>query len=102
MSNYIVKSFFEIKSTDRNGIIFNDASKIVFSESTGHGAYDDKCVAQRDITATPPYFDFYQADGCIRVIFDKKGFFSKKTNLKFFYKLQKAICDYGYTTFDLS
>ncbi len=102
MPKHIEKSYFEIESIDWNGIIFNDNSKIVFSESVVYGAYSDKCVAERDITAKPPYFDFFKAGGRIRIVFDKKGFFSKKINRKLFLKLQFAIYDYGYTTFDLS
>lgn len=102
MSEYIEKSHFEIKSIDCGGIVFNDNFRIMFSECAAYGAYGNKCIAERDISVTPPYFNFFRADGSVRVNFDKKGFFLKRINHRLFLKFQFMIYDYGYTTFDLS
>ncbi|MBR1817048.1 MAG: hypothetical protein IJ763_10190 [Lachnospiraceae bacterium] len=98
---YIAKSYYDIKIIDNNGIIFKDGYKIVFSECINSRLKSDKCIAFRDITANPPYIEFFTKNKPTRVVFDKTGMF-KSTNEMKFTEVQLKINEYGYTTYDLS
>lgn len=100
------KSFSDILTVDENGISFKDGEKVSFNECAANfkNAYSlnqSKCVAERDITANPPYFAFY-TNNKLRLVFDCCGLFSKSRNKKRFTDLQLKIQKTGFTTYDLS
>ena len=80
---YIIKSYYKIKKSDKDGIVFKDGYKIVFSECINSRFESDKCIAFRDITANPPYIEFFTKDKPTRVVFDRTGIF-KNNNEKIF------------------
>lgn len=94
----MVKHVSEIVEINKLGILFSNGEKILFEECIMTS--DTFCVAKRDITANPPYFEFNNKG--IRIIFTYKGIRSKIKNKKTFYKLQGVIQKYGYRTYDLS
>ncbi len=100
------KSFSEILTVDKNGITFKDGEKVSFDEcvenlKTANSLSGSKCVAERDITAVPPYFLFYTRKK-LKLVFDCSGLFSKSKNKKAFINLQLKIQETGFTTYDLS
>lgn len=99
---YLKYSFSEIKDTNRNGITFISGEKINFKECIKRRYNSETCVAERDISAQPPYFEFFTPNKTIRIVFDKKGLFSKSKNSNYFLKLQMTIIEYGYSSYDLS
>ena len=99
---YIEKSFFEIKDIDRNGITFKSGEKIIFVECIKQRYNSDTCVAERDISAQPPYFEFFTPNKPIRIIFYRTGIFSKLLIRNNFLKLQMMITESGYSSYDLS
>ena len=99
-------SVCDIVSIDKTGILFKNG-KIFFYECVKEfvktiSDSNFKCVAERDITARPPYYDFYTNGIKTRLLFDKKGLFSASKNKKMFIELQFKLIEYGYTTYDLS
>lgn len=101
------KSITNIVKIDEQGIVFSDNTTIRFSECVYIflGKYPEsksKCIAKRNITAKPPYFEFYTNPIHLKVIFDYRGVFAKFKNEKAFLKLQKQILNLGFTTYDLS
>lgn len=95
------RHYSEIKAVDRNGITFEDGTEILFSECAG--LYDSEtCVAERDVTASPPYFSFGTPDQPTKILFDRKGVFSAYKNRNEFRSLELSIIKAGYKTFDLS
>lgn len=55
-------SFSDIIKTDKSGIYFSNGHQILFESCKNefnklHNT-NTNCVAQRDITARPPYFEF--------------------------------------------
>ena len=100
------KSFSEILTVDKNGITFKDGEKVSFDECAEnfknvHSLNHSKCVAERDIAAHPPYFLFY-TNKRLKLVFDRRGIFSKTKNKKAFIDLQIKIQETGFTTYDLS
>ena len=103
----IIKSISQIAKIDTNGITFNDGKTLMFLEcvETFQSLYPNSnttCVAERDITAKPPFFEFFTSDEHIKIIFDGKGLFSKSKNRNAFHDFQKQILGLGFTTYDLS
>lgn len=96
-----VLKYTDIISVTSEGIAFANHNPIIFSEcireKMGSG-----CIAERNIDASPAYFDFYPLGILIRIVFDKRGLFSANRNRKAFLHLQRMILSYGYTTYDLS
>ena len=99
---YLEKNFSEIKDIDRIGITFKSGEKIIFKECIKQRYNSEICVADRDITAQPPYFEFFTPNKPIRIIFYKTGLFSRIRNRNNFLKLQMMITEYGYSSYDLS
>ena len=100
-------SYADIHSIGNNVIRFRDGRTVSYRECVSnfsrlHPGSEVKCVGECDITANPPYIELYSVYSHYRILFDRKGLFSKKENLDNFRKLQKQIQDYGYSTFDLS
>lgn len=93
----MVKSYSEIEKIEKNCIYFIDGTKIQFNECIRRDT--NMCIAERDVTATPPFFVFFTGD---RIIFNKKGLFSQKENKNDFQNLQLQLQGMGYTTYDLS
>lgn len=91
------KSYSEIQIIDENSIIFIDGFQIQLTDREGN--YYDKCVAERDITAKPPYFSFFDGN---KIVFDEKGLFAKNKNKKNFLALQQRLENIKYSTYDLS
>lgn len=97
-----------IKSIDSDGIVLADGNRILFdecskniAEENGIGSTDSRCIAERNATAIPAYFLFFSNER-IRVTF-KHGFFPwSKNHKKAFLKMQKAINQYGYSSYDIS
>lgn len=98
----------QIARLDKNGIAFSDETVILFDEcranwakSRGIRIEDTSCVAERDITGTPPYFLFY-TNNRIKVVF-KKSFFSwSKEYKKKFTDIQMGLIRFGYSSYDCS
>lgn len=99
---YLKYSFSNIKNINRIGIAFISGEKINFKECIKRRYNSETCVAERDISAKPPYFEFFTPNKPIRIVFDKKGLFSKLKNSNYFLKLQMMIIEYGYSSYDLS
>ena len=98
----IEENYSNIKNIDNIGIVFADGKSIVFSECL-HQRYDsDTYVADRDLSAAPPYFEFCTPGQPTRIVFAKTGFRSKARNRSDFIELQKRINEAGYRTRDLS
>lgn len=105
---YVKRSFSEIRRIDNEGITFNDGEIIAFKDCIRGKYNSETCVAERDICAMPPYFEFFTPDRRaaggipVRIVFDKKGLFSKSVNRKNFLDFQMKINNMGYSTYDLS
>ena len=99
---YLEKSFSEIKDIDRDKIIFISGESIVFNECIKQRYDSETCVAERDICANPPYFEFFTPEKPIRIVFDSKGLLSKFKNRNHFLKIQLMITEFGYSSYDLS
>ena len=75
---YVERSFSEIRTIDNEGITFNDGEMIAFKDCIGRKYNSQTCVAERDICAMPPYFEFFTPDWRaaggipVRIVFDKK------------------------------
>ncbi len=100
-------SFDSIQSIDKDVIRFKDGHCVSWHECAVnfnrlHPGSTFKCVGDRDITADPPYIELYGVYAHDRILFDRKGLFTKKHNIDNFHKLQRQIREFGYTTFDLS
>lgn len=99
-------SFDDIKCIDKDGVRFKDGHFVSWRECVVNfnrlhsGGF--KCVGERDITAVPPYIELYSVYAHDRIVFDRKGFFSKRQNIDNFHMLVKQIRDFGYNAFDLS
>ena len=100
--DYLEEEFSNIKSIDKNGITFADGKCIVFSECINQRYNSDTCVAERDCSADPPYFEFFTPEKPIRIVFDSKGLLSKFKNRNHFLKIQLMITEFGYSSYDLS
>jgi len=99
---YLEKSFSEIKDIDSNGIIFTSGETIIFKDCIKQRYNSETCIAERDILAKPPYFEFFTPDKPTKIIFDKTELFSNSKNRKEFRKLQNLLIDFGYSSYDLS
>ncbi len=104
-----VYNFKSIKGIEKEGILFSDGFKIIFQDCiNGFGRHYNSfkvtknCIAERNILAQPPYFLFYLDNMNVKIIFDCKGLFSKKKNIKLFQYFQFEIKNLGYKTFDLT
>lgn len=95
------KSFYEIKEINQNGITFINGERIVFQACIRQGSNGKTCIAERDLFAQPPYFLFFTADRPTKILFNKKGIFSKSENRKHFRELQRMIIEFGYSSYDL-
>ena len=95
------KSFYEIKEINQNGITFTNGEKIVFQSCFKQGSYGITFFAERDLFAQPPYFLFFTAERPTKILFNKKGIFSKSENRKQFRELQRMIIEFGYSSYDL-
>lgn len=102
-----VQSFDDITSINENGIGFSDGHWFRYAECVHLWQRDfpqsnkSLCIGQRDITAEPPYIEFWSFYHHDKVVFDKRGLFSCQ-NKKNFHKLCRQIGKYGYTIYDLS
>lgn len=101
-----VWSFDDITGVSEMRIDFKDGHWFGFAECVQLYKRDfpqsKNCVGQRDITANPPYIEFWSFYHHDKVVFDKRGVFSKNQNEKNFRELCRTIEKYGYSTFDLS
>lgn len=95
-------SFSDIVSMDREGIVLSCGSKIIFGECAGGRYNSSLCIAERDIIASPPYFEFFIPGEPVRIVFDKRGLFAGRENRRRFGEFQMKIKAFGYTTYDLS
>ncbi|MCM1507587.1 MAG: hypothetical protein NC177_10705 [Ruminococcus flavefaciens] len=103
----IIKSIADVTSISGTDIMISGGIDISFKECAEnfHAEYKStsmNCVGERDISANPPYFEFYTGSNHIKVIFDCKGFFGKSKSIKLFHDMQRQIYVFGYTTYDLS
>lgn len=97
----MVKSYSSIIKIDEAGIKFDDGECLLFSECKEHYHNNYRYVADRDITAQPPYFVFNTATP-VKIVFDCKGIFAKNKNRKLFNKMRTELLQLGYSTRDLS
>lgn len=96
-----------IANIDEHGIKFRDYHWLTYKECAFNfkRKYPNSsgiCVGERDITANPPYIELYSFYAHDKILFNKKGLFSKKKNTDDFLYLQNLIQEFGYTTYDLS
>ena len=91
-----------MKDITNEKIIFSDDYAISFDECVenwkqkiGNKESNTRCVAERNITANPPFFIFSTSD-ITKIVFT--GILRKKH----FIKLQAKLQSLGYTTYDLS
>lgn len=103
----LFKSITDVVSITRTGILLSGNINISFPECAGNFYYEHKnssmkCVGERDISANPPYFEFYTDSNHIRLLFDCKGIFSVSKRKKLFHDMQRHISASGYSTYDLS
>ena len=99
---YLEIAFSEIEFINESGIVFKDGYIIVFNDCVNRRYNSETCVAERDICANPPYFEFFTSGKPTRIIFNKTGLLSKAINKKDFRNLQMSIVQFGYSSFDLS
>lgn len=97
-------SYSKIKIINDEGITFNDGTKILFEECRCNWAKekeldDTHCVAERNMSASKPYFIFY-SNKKVKIIFDSVFFLCK--NKKNFMNLQIKLNRLGYSSYDLS
>ena len=107
--NMKVYNYKSIKSIEKEGILFSDGFKIIFQDCINgfekhYKSFKDTftCIAERNILARPPYFQFYLDNMNVKIVFDCKGLFTKKKNIKLFQYFQFKIKNLGYKTFDLT
>lgn len=100
-----VYEYRSIKEISEKGIILDDGFFLDFELSRinwakSHNIFVDGtyCVADRDITASCPYFEFY-VDNHVVICFNKRIFINRR---KHFRNLRFAIEQMGYKTYDLS
>ncbi|MCI9420395.1 MAG: hypothetical protein HFG32_10365 [Eubacterium sp.] len=93
-----------IKKISKKGIWFDDGFFLDFEISRKNWAKKHNivldqtyCVADRDITAASPYFEFYFEDHVI--IYISKTIFNRH---RYFQNIRAAIEEMGYSTYDLS
>lgn len=98
----IQQSFSDIEALDERGIILAGGRQIIFAECAGGRYNSELCIAERDITAKPPYFEFFAPGEPVRIVFDGKGLFADSRNRRLFGEFQMKIKAFGYTTYDLS
>ena len=96
-----------IVNIDTHGIKFRDFHWLTYEECAfnfkrKYPNSSGKCIGERDITANPPYIELYTFYAHDKILFNKKGLFSKSKNIDDFHYLQKLIQEFGYTTLDLS
>ncbi len=99
---YLIISFSDIHSIDKRGIHFKNGNSISFAECIGKRYNSSTCVAERDILALPPYFEFFSPIKPTRIIFNRKGILSGIQNHRDFLRFQSALNKLGYSTYDLS
>lgn len=95
-------NYSEIETLDKAGMTLKNGDKILFKDCIGNRYDSIKCVAERDITASPPYFEFFTSGQPTRIIFMGKGIFSKQKIREQFVYLNRQIQKFGYSTYDLS
>ena len=101
----ITYSSADISSVDESGVTFADGVVISFAgcaENRRLQYPDSVSVAVRDITAAPPYYDFFTSFMPTRIVFDRSGFSAKKRNSDDFHDLYEKINKAGYKTYDFS
>lgn len=59
----MIKKYSEIEKIGKDFIFFDDGTKIQINDCVRKDT--NTCIAERDITATPPYFDFFTGDKTI-------------------------------------
>jgi len=96
-----------IVNIDTHGIKFRDFHWLTYEECAfnfkrKYPNSSGKCIGERDITVNPPYIELYTFYAHDKILFNKKGLFSKSRNIDDFHYLQKLIQEFGYTTLDLS
>ena len=88
-----VKCHTDIKSIDKEQIIFKDLSTFYWSDFTDF---------ERDITANPPFFRFSSHLFELKITVECSGLFAKKTQRNEFHELHSMINALGIHTLDLS
>ena len=101
----IIKSITDVVSKEKSGILLSGNIFVCFTECAGnfhaeHHNSSTNCIGIRDISASPPYFEFYTDGNHIKILFDLKGIFSVSKNRKLFHDMQKYISVSGYRTYD--
>ena len=101
-------SYKDIQKITKTGILFRDGFELLFEEcrnewsvEKGMNKEQSFCVAERDCLAKIPYFLFYSKKR-VKVLFDKKGIWSKKKNEKYFHNLQVVLNRLGFSSYDLT
>ncbi len=99
-------SYKDIRKITKVGIQFKDGYEVFFDECRNEWSIrnnikknESYCVAERDFLAKTPYFLIYSKNK-IKILFNKKGFFSKKKNKKDFQNLQVVINRLGFSSYD--
>ena len=100
-------NYRSIKKISKKGIWFNDGffldfelSRIIWAKNHNILVDETHCVAERDIAAKNPYFEFYFENHDHVVVYYKRSFLNNWH--KHFQNLRFTIEKMGYTTYDLS
>lgn len=104
-----IYNYDSIQRISEKSIIFSDGLEIYFDECIKgfkrkycNFKNTSTCIAERNIFAKPPYFQFYINNMEIKLVFNCKGLFTKKRNENLFHSFQNKILNMGYKSFDLS
>lgn len=102
-----IYSYGDIKKITPKGIYMKNGVCIHFSECLFNARRYLKnetttCVAERDITAAPPYYAFFTDMGTIIQFNMHDRLFEKDKNYDDFRQLQLLLQKMGFTTYDLS
>lgn len=93
---YLERNYSDILSINQTGISFADGFCIRFEECVNNQYSSPTCVAERDITANPPYFSFFTSGKPTHIIF------TALAALQQFTQLQMLLTRLGFTSLDLS
>ena len=96
-------SFDDIKAMNSSGILFDNGLFMTFEECRKnfvryYPESSGNCIAERNVTGFPQYYEFYTCGTSMLIQFDRPG--SDRQNQ--FRQFGQRLRSYGFTTYDLS
>ncbi|MDE6036379.1 MAG: hypothetical protein K2G36_10805, partial [Ruminococcus sp.] len=90
----IIKSISNVISKDKSGFSLSENVSVYFPDcavnfNAEHHDSSKNCIGIRDISANPPYYEFFTGENHIKILFDIKGIFHKSKNRKLFNDMRK-------------